>query len=101
MALDMRCDIQDWVNALNLAKQYDPKQEPLINRKLASLIESQGNYHEAQRLYEKSFVKNSDFILTKEEMDAHNLLCYAGIAKTAIKLGDSQRGYTIAQEFQD
>jgi len=36
----MRIDIQDWVNALNLAKIYDPKQEPLINRRLASLIES-------------------------------------------------------------
>jgi WD repeat-containing protein 19 len=43
----MRCDIQDWITALSLAKQFDPKQEPLICKRLAFLIESQGNYHEA------------------------------------------------------
>lgn len=42
LALDMRCDIQDWITALRLAKQIDPKQEPIICKRLASLIESQG-----------------------------------------------------------
>lgn len=73
----------------------------MINRRLASLIESQGNYYEAQRLYDKSFVAESDKILSKEETDHHNLLCSAGIAKTSIKIGDSQRGFTIAQEITD
>lgn len=35
LALDMRCDIQDWMIALNLAKTIAPEQEPLICRKLA------------------------------------------------------------------
>lgn len=34
LALDMRCDIQDWNVALNLAKTIAPEEEPFICRKL-------------------------------------------------------------------
>ena len=39
LALNMRCDIQDWLLALNLAKSIAPEQEPIICRKLAMQIE--------------------------------------------------------------
>lgn len=39
LALDMRCDIQDWLIALNLAKNIAPNQEPIICRRLALQIE--------------------------------------------------------------
>ena len=39
LALNMRCDIQDWLLALNLAKTIAPDQEPIICRKLAMQIE--------------------------------------------------------------
>lgn len=39
LALNMRCDIQDWLLALNLAKTIAPEQEPIICRKLAMQIE--------------------------------------------------------------
>ena len=39
LALDMRCDIQDWLIALNLAKNIAPEQEPKICRRLALQIE--------------------------------------------------------------
>ena len=39
LALDLRCDIQDWLIALNLAKTMAPQQEPFICRRLASQIE--------------------------------------------------------------
>ena len=39
LALEMRCDIQDWLVALNLAKTIAPEKEPLICRRLATQIE--------------------------------------------------------------
>lgn len=36
LALDMRMDLQDWFQALKLAKQIAPEKEQLICRKLAS-----------------------------------------------------------------
>ena len=39
LALDLRCDIQDWVIALNLAKTIAPEQEQFICRRLAAQIE--------------------------------------------------------------
>lgn len=73
----------------------------MINRRLASLIESQGNYFEAQRLYEKSILDEKDQILSKEETMSHNLKCQAGIAKTSIKIGDAHRGFQIAEKITD
>jgi len=34
-ALEMRCDIQDFLIALNLARKIDAKQEPYISKRLA------------------------------------------------------------------
>jgi hypothetical protein len=31
----------------------------------------------------------------------HNTQCYGGIARTAIKMGDIQRGYSIASNIND
>ena len=56
LALDLRCDLQDWHIALKLAKTYKPHKEPFISRKLAYLLETQNNYAEAIKLYEKSLI---------------------------------------------
>ena len=34
-------------------------------------------------------------------MDEHNTQCYGGIARTAVKMGDIQRGFNIAQNIID
>lgn len=34
-------------------------------------------------------------------VDRHNTECFAGIARTSIKLGDIQRGFNIAKEIKD
>lgn len=47
LALEMRMDLQDWFQALKLAKQIAPEKEQLICRKLASQVENQGNTIEA------------------------------------------------------
>lgn len=37
----------------------------------------------------------------KINIDQHNAQCYAGIARTAIKMGDIGRGFQIANELND
>jgi WD repeat-containing protein 19 len=34
-------------------------------------------------------------------IEKHNVECFAGIARTSIKLGDIQRGFNIARDIKD
>ena len=52
----MRMDLQDWFQALKLAKQIAPEKEQFICRKLAAQVENQGNTIEAQKLYENALL---------------------------------------------
>lgn len=36
-------------------------------------------------------------MIEKSVADAHNVQCFAGIARTSIKLGDIQRGFNVAR----
>ena len=42
LALDLRCDIQDWKTALNLAESMSKKRLPFIKRHLAERRENKG-----------------------------------------------------------
>lgn len=44
---------------------------------------------------------NAENLDEKINVEQHNTQCYAGIARTAIKMGDMQRGYQIANELKD
>jgi len=35
--------------------------------------------------------------IPKATVDKHNVECFAGIARTSVKLGDIQRGFNIAR----
>ena len=39
--------------------------------------------------------------LSSAEDEQHNIQCFAGIARTSIKLGDVSRGFNIAGELND
>lgn len=102
LALDMRMDLQDWFAALKLAKQISPDKEQQICRRLASQVENQGNIAEAQKLYERALLNPSNENIDPSiNIEQHNTQCYAGISRTAIKMGDLQRGFTIANELAD
>ncbi|EAR82687.2 WD40 repeat protein (macronuclear) [Tetrahymena thermophila SB210] len=101
LALEMRSDIQDYLTALNLAKSIAPQEEPFICRRLAFQIENQGNNQEARKLYERAVLNKDDRPSDRSKIDNHNQLCFAGISRTSIKLGDIQRGVTIAKELID
>ncbi len=101
LALDMRCDIEDWNVALNLAKTIAPEEEPFICRKLGQQVESLGNFSEAQRLYEKAILEEGSKLEKDKDGQraSHNVQCFAGIARTSIKLGDVNRGYQLANQL--
>jgi WD repeat-containing protein 19 len=82
-----------------LAKQMSPEKEQFICRKLASQVENQEKNMEAQKLYERAL--NPKGNQDKEKFEQHNTQCYAGIARTAIKQGDIQRGFSIANNLTD
>lgn len=100
LALEMRCDLQDWYTALKLVQNIDPTREPFICRKLAVQIENQGNSNEALKLFERALLNDS--LLENEakfNVKEHNTICYAGIARSSIKNGDTHRGLSIANEL--
>lgn len=100
LALEMRCDLQDWYTALKLVQNIDPVREPYICRKLAVQIENQGNSVEALKLFERALL-NDPHTEHEDKFDIkeHNTICYAGIARTSIKNGDTHRGLSIANEL--
>lgn len=94
----MRIDLQDWLKAYKLAKQIEPEREQFICRKLASQVENQNKNAEAQKLYEKALL-TAKKVDDRINVEQHNTQCYGGIARTAIKQGDIQRGYQIASNI--
>jgi len=101
LALEMRMDLQDWFAALKLSKQIAPEKEQFICRKLASQVENQGNTTEAQKLYERALINPEKNMDEKLNVEQHNTQCYAGVARTAIKVGDIRRGFTIANDLSE
>ena len=100
LALEMRCDLQDWYTALKLVQNIDASREPYICRMLAVQIENQGNSVEALKLFERALLNDSlPEFESKYDIKEHNTLCYAGIARTSIKNGDTHRGLSIAKDL--
>ena len=64
-ALDLRMDLQDWDEALKLAKEYNKNKEPFISQKLAYQYETQNNIQEAMSLYENSYITNPEEFIKK------------------------------------
>lgn len=116
LAVDLRCDLQDWAIALKLAKEYQPYREVFISRKLAYQQESLNNNSEAIKLYGKSKISNIlSFLITLEndinntshkncdskELEYHNLQCDAGISRCCFKLGDTNKAMDIATQIKN
>lgn len=101
LALEMRCDLQDWLIALKLSRTVDSSQEPVLCKKLAQQLETQGNYSEALRLFEHAANTLQQAGLSQEELTANLVQSYAGMARTCIRNGDITRGYQIACELND
>lgn len=83
-ALDMRRDLLDWEQALSLAKTLAPEQIPFISREYGKHLEFVGEHSKALQMFETG--------LTHDPAHRdHDDQCYAGIARTSIRLGDIRR----------
>ncbi|RZB40660.1 WD repeat-containing protein 19 [Asbolus verrucosus] len=92
-ALEMRRDLLQWDQALQLAKKMAPEQIALISREYAQQLEFTGNYSEAHIHYEKGLQED----LSKE----HTFICKAGIARTALHCNNHRHGISIALELEN
>lgn len=116
LSVDLRCDLQDWVIALKLSKEYQPYREVFISKKLAFYQESNNNASEAIKMYEKSKIQNILSFISRLETDItntshrnidtkdleiHNIQCDAGIARCCIRLGDTSKAMEIASRLKD
>mmetsp|Transcript_128986 Transcript_128986/g.223824 ORF Transcript_128986/g.223824 Transcript_128986/m.223824 type:complete len:1375 (+) Transcript_128986:101-4225(+) len=95
-ALDMHCDFLQWDQALSLAQTLAPQRLPEIFLKSALQLEGKGEYQQAQTHFEQAMRDTG-----RPMREEHRKSCKAGIARTAIRLGDLNRGMQVAQELQD
>jgi len=93
-ALDMHCDFLQWDQALSLAQTLAPHRLPEIFLKSALQLEGKGEYQQAQTHFEHA-ARDS------RKRPEHLVQCKAGIARTAIRLGDLNRGMQVATELKD
>ncbi|KER26661.1 hypothetical protein T265_13963, partial [Opisthorchis viverrini] len=125
-ALEMRRDLLHWEAALQLARSLAPQEIPEICREYAVEMECLGDYVNALMHFERALtpVDLNDLVNTDSDRleansgDAlnilesenvfrqkdeafwqeHIMLCNAGIARNAIRLGDWKRGVQLAKE---
>nr|XP_002124215.1 WD repeat-containing protein 19-like [Ciona intestinalis] len=90
-ALEMRRDLMHWDTALQLANRLDSKQIPFIAKEYGQQLEFTGNYTAALSHYEKGVTRNQQY-------REHDEGCAAGMARTAIRLGDIRRGVQLAMQ---
>ena len=101
LALEMRCDLQDWLIAMQLSRNIAPHMEPVICKNLAGQLETQNNFADALKLYERASSTMEACGLPASEISHNTMQCYAGIARNSIRSGDVSRGYKIALELND
>ena len=107
-ALELRIDLQDWEEALKLAKQYNKNKEPFISQKLAYQYETENHYQEAMNLYENSYINNPLEYIKKinddydlNDLELHNQKCTAGISRCSFRIGETDKGFLKADELTD
>lgn len=98
LALEMRCDLNDWPSALKLAEKLAPRKVPFIAYKVGLQFEGEGKYAEARKYFEAAQLDDSNNV---PKIKDHNKQCYAGIARTSARLGDVSRALTIAKKLED
>jgi WD repeat-containing protein 19 len=117
-ALTMRQNIQDWETALILAKRLSPASIPTISREYASQLELAGDYEAALVHFEKAMINSSERGMSEEAGSApdsgagepqtwdesqkqrHDDSCLAGIARNAIRTGNTHRGLKCALKLK-
>ncbi|XP_030765268.1 WD repeat-containing protein 19 [Sitophilus oryzae] len=92
-ALDMRRDLLQWEEALELANKMALEQVSMISREYAQQLEFIGNYSESLLHYQRG--------LQEDLSPEHTYTCKAGIARTTLYCGNYRHGLSIALELDN
>ena len=92
-ALEMRKDMKQWKEALELAEDLAPEELPEICREYGGVLEMQGD-PEARDFYQRAL----DY---PERDTSQDRVCHAGIARATVQMGDSTRGKQLALDSND
>ncbi|CAM9233510.1 unnamed protein product [Chrysoparadoxa australica] len=98
-ALEMRCDLLQWDQALKLAHTLAPEKVPSISVSLGQQLEFQGESEAALQMYEDALSAAID--AGDEGVWCSSSDCTAGIARCTLRLGDIRRGVRLAKEAND
>ncbi|XP_025602592.2 WD repeat-containing protein 19 isoform X2 [Athalia rosae] len=99
-ALNLRRDLMQWEQALNLAQKLKPEEVPFIAREYAQQLEFTGNYPKALANYERGLVDSGIQSNPVVQHINHKSICLAGIARMSIRCGDSRKGVGIAMDVE-
>ncbi|KAJ1492863.1 hypothetical protein T484DRAFT_1770086 [Baffinella frigidus] len=100
-ALEMRCDLRQWDQALRLAETLQPAQIPHICLQYADKLAAEGEYDQALERYTQAqdeHVSAGGRSVQVELSGAHMASCKGGMAKMQIKTGNTTKGMQIAEE---
>jgi len=98
----MRCDYQDYKIAYKIAEKISPEKLANIGRKLGLQLEIEGQYSNALKIYESSYISKLNSNVDLEiSIEDHNIQCQAGIARCSIRTGNITRGLNLTNELQD
>lgn len=107
-ALQMRRDLLNWEMALKLASQLAPNEIPSICKEYAQSLEVKGDYQQALAMYQRALTEDpaalgtsssgkSKSQLTKDHLKTVN----GGIARMTLRVGDLQKGRSLALSSGD
>jgi len=100
-ALDLHWDLQQWDQALKLAKSMAPHRLPEVYLRCAAQMEQKGEFEQALSHYEQAHIHglSPDDIHKHPQLEHHNLQASAGLARSCLRVGDTSRGMAIASEI--
>jgi len=107
-ALQMRRDLLNWDMALKLAAQLAPAEIPSICREYAASLEVKGDYQQALAMYQRA-IQEDQVSAASAKAGEHNQalskehlrVCNGGIARMTLRVGDLQRGRSLAMASGD
>mmetsp|Transcript_13440 Transcript_13440/g.31546 ORF Transcript_13440/g.31546 Transcript_13440/m.31546 type:complete len:1359 (-) Transcript_13440:179-4255(-) len=100
-ALEMRCDLMQWDQAMRLAETLAPLQIPHICLQYAEQLQAKGEYEMALERYQKAMqdsVMTGGKTVKVEVSEEHKQQCQSGMARMYVKTGNSVKGMQLASE---
>ncbi|KAI9206652.1 uncharacterized protein BJ171DRAFT_597315 [Polychytrium aggregatum] len=100
-ALELRRNLLQWDQAMNLATKLAPHEITTIAKEYAQQLEFNGKYPEAHQMYQKALESAAEFAGPNEVQMEHQIHCTYGLIRMTFCLGDILRGMKMLAEVKD